>query len=162
VFSQEVAYVIEYFHGLVLKFVGDAVICYFPSSSQIADDIVLCGEAILYVVKDAINPLLLQMGHDGIEVKITSDYGKHTIVRYGSDSKRSHIDIISVTMNLTAKMQSVARGGQMIIGKTLYDKLSQGVQTIFKEASLPKTKWNYYHNLAELKPYQLFVQVGSL
>src|SRR5690349_17378982 len=30
VFSQEVAYVIERFQGLVLKFVGDAAIAYFP------------------------------------------------------------------------------------------------------------------------------------
>jgi adenylate cyclase len=110
------------FYGLVLKFVGDAVIGYFPSS-QTVDEIVLCREAIVYVVKDAINPLLLQMGHAGVEVKITSDFGQHTIVRYGSDRERSHIDIISATMNLTAKMQSVARGSQMIIGKALHEKL---------------------------------------
>src|ERR687886_1975716 len=61
VFSQEVAYVIERFRGFVLKFVGDAAIGYFPSSQNF-DDIVLCGKAIVYVVRDAINPLLLQMG----------------------------------------------------------------------------------------------------
>ena len=60
------------------------------------------------MVKHAINPLLLQMGHDGIDAKITSDFGQHTILRYGSDYNRSHVDIISATMNLAAKMQSVA------------------------------------------------------
>jgi hypothetical protein len=41
----------------VLKFMGDAVIGYFPYSSQIdVDDIVLCGESIVHVVRDAINP----------------------------------------------------------------------------------------------------------
>jgi adenylate cyclase len=94
VFSQEVSYIIEHFGGFVLKFVGDASIGYFPSS-QNPDDIVLCGESVVYVVRDAINPLLLQMGHAGIEVKVTSDYGKHTIVRYGSDRERSYVDIIS-------------------------------------------------------------------
>jgi adenylate cyclase len=155
VFSQEVAYVIEFFRGLVLKFVGDAVIGYFPSNQTI-DDIVLCGEAIVYVVRDAINPLLLQMGHDGVKIKITSDYGQHTIVRYGSDPERSHIDIISATMNLTAKMQSVTKGGQMTIGKILHEKLGDGLQRIFEKASLPENSWNY-HNLAEQKPYQLFI-----
>jgi adenylate cyclase len=155
VFSQEVAYVIERFRGYVLKFVGDAAIGYFPSSQNL-DDIVLCGESIVYVVRYAINPLLLQMGHKGIEVKVTSDYGQHTIVRYGSDRERSHVDIISATMNLAAKMQSVTRGSQMVIGKILYEKLSDNWQQIFKKAKLDQIKWSY-HNLAEQKPYQLYI-----
>ena len=155
VFSQEVSYIIEYFGGLVLKFVGDASIGYFPSSQNF-DDRVLCGESVVYVVRNAINPLLLQMGHSGIEVKVTSDYGQHTIVRYGSDRERSHVDIISATMNLAAKMQSVTRGGQMVIGDSLYKKLSHDLQRRFEKVNLDQIKWNY-HNLAEQKPYQLYI-----
>jgi adenylate cyclase len=155
VFSQEVSYIIEHFGGFVLKFVGDASIGYFPSSQNF-DDIVLCGESVVYVVRNAINPLLLQMGHSGIEVKVTSDYGQHTIVRYGSDRERSHVDIISATMNLAAKMQSVTRGGQMVIGDSLYTKLSHDLQRRFEKVNLDQIKWNY-HNLAEQKPYQLYI-----
>ena len=155
VFSQEVSYIIQHFGGFVLKFVGDASIGYFPSSQNL-DDIVLCGESVVYVVRNAINPLLLQMGHGGIEVKVTSDYGQHTIVRYGSDRERSPVDIISVTMNLAAKMQSVTRGSQMVIGNSLYEKLSDDLQRIFEKANLDQIKWNY-HNFAEQKPYQLYI-----
>ncbi len=155
VFSQEVSYIIEHFGGFVLKFVGDASVGYFPSSQNF-DDIVLCGESVVYVVENAINPLLLQMGHSGIEVKVTSDYGQHTIVRYGSDRERSHVDIISATMNLAAKMQSVTRGGQMVIGDSLYKKLSHDLQRRFEKVNLDQIKWNY-HNLAEQKPYQLYI-----
>jgi adenylate cyclase len=156
VFSQEVSYIIEHFGGFVLKFVGDASIGYFPASENL-DDIVLCGESVVYVVRNAINPLLLQMGHAGIEVKVTSDYGKHTIVRYGSDSERSHVDIISTTMNFAAKMQSVTRGSQMVIGNSLYEKLSDDLQRTFEKANLDQIKWNY-HNLAEQEPYQLYIR----
>ncbi|MDQ4066051.1 MAG: adenylate/guanylate cyclase domain-containing protein [Thermoproteota archaeon] len=155
VFSQEVSYIIEHFGGFVLKFVGDASIGYFPSSQNF-DDIVLCGESVVYVVRNAINPLLLQMGHAGIEVKVTSDYGQHTIVRYGSDQEKSYVDIISATMNLAAKMQSVTRGGQMVIGDSLYKKLSHDLQGRFEKVNLDQIKWNY-HNLAEQKPYQLYI-----
>lgn len=155
VFSQEVSYIIEHFGGFVLKFVGDASIGYFLSNQNF-DDIVLCGESVVYVVRNAINPLLLQMGHAGIEVKVTSDYGQHTIVRYGSDHERSHVDIISATMNLAAKMQSVTKGGQMVIGNSLYNKLSDHLQQRFEKANLDQIKWNY-HNLAEQKPYQLYI-----
>lgn len=155
VFSQEVSHIIEYFGGLVLKFVGDASIGYFPYSQNL-NDIVLCGESVVYVVRNAINPLLLQMGHAGIEVKVTSDYGQHTVVRYGSDRERSHVDIISATMNLAAKMQSVTKGSQMVIGNSLYGKLSYEFRQIFEKANLEQIKWDY-HNLAEQKPYQLYI-----
>ena len=155
VFTQEVSYVIEHFGGYVLKFVGDACIGYFPSSQNF-DNIIFCGESVFYVVRNAINPLLLQMGHAGIEVKVTSDYGAHTIVRYGSDRERAHVDIISAAMNLAAKMQSVTRGGQMVIGDSLYKKLSDDLQQRFEKANLDQIKWNY-HNLAEQKPYQLYI-----
>jgi adenylate cyclase len=155
VFSQEVSYIIEYFGGLVLKFVGDASIGYFPYSQNL-DDIVSCGESVVYVVRNAINPLLLQMGHAGIEVKVTSDFGQHTVVRYGSDRERSHVDIISATMNLAAKMQSVTKGSQMVIGNSLYGKLSYEFRQIFEKANLEQIKWDY-HNLAEQKPYQLYI-----
>lgn len=155
VFTQEVSYVIEHFGGSVLKFVGDACIGYFPSGQNF-DNIVFCGESVVRVVRNAINPLLLQMGYAGIEVKVTSDYGPHTIVRYGSDRERSHVDIISATMNLAAKMQSVTRGGQMVIGNSLYKKLSDDLQQRFEKANLDQIKWNY-HNLAEQKPYQLYI-----
>jgi adenylate cyclase len=155
VFSQEASYIIERSGGFLLKFVGDASIGYFPSTQNL-DDVVICGQSIVHVVRNAINPLLLQMGHAGIEVKVTADHGQHTIVRYGSDDERSHVDIISATMNLAAKMQSVARGGQMVIGKSIYDKLCYDLQKIFEKSNLDQIKWNY-HNLAEEKPYQLYV-----
>jgi class 3 adenylate cyclase len=155
VFSQEASYIIDHFGGLLLKFVGDASIGYFPSSQNF-DDIVICGQSIVQIARNAINRLLLQMGHAGIEVKVTSDYGQRTIVRYGSDHERSHVDIISATMNLAAKMQSVAVASQMVIGNSLYDKLSEDLQQIFAKANLEQIKWNY-HNLAEKKPYQLYI-----
>ncbi len=81
--------------------------------------------------------------------------GEHTILRYGSHRERSHVDIISATMNLAAKMQSVSRGGQMVIGKVLYEGLSDELQQTFEKENLDQIRWNY-HNLAEKKPYQLY------
>jgi class 3 adenylate cyclase len=66
------------------------------------------------------------------------------------------VDIISATMNLAAKMQSVTRGSQMVIGNALYEKLSDELQQIFEKANLGQIKWNY-HNLAEQNPYQLYI-----
>jgi class 3 adenylate cyclase len=59
-------------------------------------------------------------------------------------------------MNLAAKMQSVASANEMVIGNSLYKKLSDNLQQIFEKANLDEIKWNY-HNLAEQKPYQLYI-----
>jgi class 3 adenylate cyclase len=97
------------------------------------------------------------MGHGGIRVKITSDYGQHTIVRYGSDPKRSHIDLISITMNLAAKMQSVTEADHMVIGKELYHRLDHHKQQIiFEKLDSGKIDWNY-HASDGREPYQLYV-----
>jgi adenylate cyclase len=160
VFSQEAAYVFERFGGLVLKFIGDSVIGYFPCANDQKnnniDHIVSCGKSLVHVVREAINPLLLQMGHNGIEIKVTSDYGIHTIVRYGSDPEQSHVDIISTTMNIAAKMQFAAKGGQMVIGKRLYERLSDDLQKIFVKDKVGKKKWNYQIS-SKQQPYQLYI-----
>src|SRR5579885_496677 len=60
-FSQEMAYVIEHYGGLVLKFVGDAVIGYFPSdgkSNKTATKVACCAYAMNHVISDSVNPLL--------------------------------------------------------------------------------------------------------
>jgi class 3 adenylate cyclase len=59
-------------------------------------------------------------------------------------------------MNLAAKMQSVAKGSQMVIGNILYERLSNDRQMIFEKIKLDQVSWNY-HNLAEQKPYELYI-----
>jgi hypothetical protein len=53
-------------------------------------------------------------------------------------------------------MQSIAKGSQMIIGEVLHEKLSEDRQQMFEKVNLDQFKWNY-HNLAEQKPYQLYI-----
>jgi len=167
VFSQETAFVIEHFGGYVLKFVGDTAIGYFPSQGTSSvkgnedtnhiDRIILCGDTIVQVVRNAINPLLLAQGYyKGIEVKVTADYGEHTIVRYGSDKEKSHIDIISATMNLAAKMQSLSRASQMIIGYHLFVRLSKEIQEKFSNADVRDYGWTYRY-FADSGPYDLYM-----
>jgi class 3 adenylate cyclase len=61
-------------------------------------------------------------------------------------------------MNLAAKMQSVARGGQMIIGEKLYDKLDADTKTKFAKAVLDKNRINCTGGLCN----RLFVFVYEL
>src|SRR5574337_389771 len=77
VFSQEMAYVVEHYGGLVLKFVGDAVIGYFPSnriSTKTAMNLAFCAYAMNRVINESINPVLQEERLPILQIKISADF----------------------------------------------------------------------------------------
>lgn len=135
-FSQEMSYVIEQFHGYVLKFVGDAVIGYFVEhkTDQVPAvyNVVACAESMMKVVKQGINPILVEKaGLSEISVKIGVDYGNNVIVRYGADEKKAYVDLLGPTMNIASKIQNLAKPNQIIVGQNAYDRLDSYMQDFF-------------------------------
>ncbi|RPI80856.1 MAG: adenylate/guanylate cyclase domain-containing protein, partial [Nitrosopumilales archaeon] len=60
-FSYEMSSVVESYDGYVLKYVGDAVIAFFPSDSNkylTYDNAVRCAKSMITVLKNGINPIL--------------------------------------------------------------------------------------------------------
>jgi len=137
-FSQEMSYVIEQFHGYVLKFVGDAVIGYFveTKTDQIPSvyNTVACAESMIKVVKQGINPILIEkVGLSEIGIKIGIDFGINTVVRYGADEQEAHVDLLGPTMNVASKIQNLAKPNQIIVGQDAYDKLDPYMQGFFSD-----------------------------
>ena len=137
-FSQEMSYVIEQFHGYVLKFVGDAVIGYFVENE--ADQIpaayntVACAESMIKVVKQGINPILIEkVGLSEISIKIGIDFGNNTVVRYGADEQKAYVDLLGPTMNVASKIQNLAKPNQIIVGQNIYNKLDPYMQEFFSD-----------------------------
>src|SRR5574340_297709 len=157
-FSQEMAYIVESYDGSVLKYVGDAVIGYFPERKALATakNAVFCAKAMVSVIENAINPTLQKAGYQSLQIKITMDFGDNNIVRYGSDIQKSHIDIIGLSVNLAAKMQSLGKPNQLIIGNQVFLKLSPQLKTCFKKIKVNSKVWPY-HDLVSKSPYPLFL-----
>ena len=137
-FSQEMSYVIEQFHGYVLKFVGDAVIGYFVENetNQIPAiyEAVACAESMIKIVKQGINPILIEKaGLSEISVKIGIDFGSNVVVRYGADEKKAYVDLLGPTMNVASKIQNLAKPDQIIVGQEVYDKLDSCMQEFFSD-----------------------------
>lgn len=157
-FSQEMAYVIEQFDGYVLKFVGDAVLGFFASNRSdyfVANKIVACMKMMLKVVDGAINPVFEHNSYPKLQVKVTVDYGDCSIVRYGSDKHKSHIDLIGLTLNLAAKMQQVTKSGQVTIGEHVYEKLRSSNKEHFAQIKSNSKSWKY-HGLEDSRTYRLY------
>ncbi|MDH5665585.1 MAG: adenylate/guanylate cyclase domain-containing protein [Nitrosopumilus sp.] len=162
-FSQEMSYVIEQFGGYVLKFVGDAVIGYFVENeaNQIpaAYSAVACAESMIKVVKQGINPILVEkIGLSEIDVKIGVDFGKNVVVRYGADEKKAFVDLLGPTMNMASKIQNLAKPNQIIVGQKVYDKLDPYMQEFFSDMTVKQLPHplQYYSEDSE-RIYRVYV-----
>ena len=155
-FAQEMAYTVTQFGGYMLKFVGDAVLAYFNAENDLiypADNIVNCAKSMLRVLTDGINPILTISGYPPLAAKIGIDHGQNIIVRYGSDKRKSHVDILGPSMNMAAKIQNMAKPNQLLIGGDVYTKLHPETQKSFTRKIFSKTKWKYHHRVTgELYP----------
>jgi adenylate cyclase len=124
VFSQEVGLAIGGYGGYVLKYVGDAVIAIFPSefdSYKACENAINCARGILYLIKQCINPAFKIYGLPELTVKIGLDYGNALVVLYGKSLQKAHVDLISSSMGITAKITTVAQPNEIVIGQSIYN-----------------------------------------
>ena len=144
-FAQEMALAIKQHNGFVLKFVGDAVIGYFIHTSVLiaADNAVSCAQRMIQIMDQGVNPILNNYDYPDLLLHIGLDYGDNMIVRYGSDKEKSHVDILGPTMNIAAKIQSMANTQQILIGQHVYDKIHPTVQQKFKKETWSESEWKY-------------------
>ncbi len=145
-FAQEMARVVTRHGGLVLKFVGDAVLSYFvadENSLRAADSAVRCAIAMVDVIKRGINPILTRAGSPELAVKIGIDYGTGIVVRYGADEQKSYVDILGPPMNIAAKIQARARPNQILVGHDVYTRLHPTMQAEFAEVAWGAGEWKY-------------------
>ena len=156
-FAQEMALAIRQHSGYVLKFVGDAVIGYFMHTSVLiaADNAVSCAQRMIQIMDQGVNPILNNYDYPDLLLHIGLDYGDNMIVRYGSDKEKSHVDILGPTMNIAAKIQSMAKPQQILIGHDVYEKIHPSLQQKFKKESWSKSEWKYNDKRTGL-PYTVY------
>ncbi len=150
-FSQEMGSVIRQHHGYVLKFVGDAVIGYFVAENDsllTTSNAVNCAKSMISVIQKGINPILNQYDYPDLKVKIGVDFGQNIIVRYGADKVNSHVDLIGPVMNISAKIQSMAKPNQILIGSDVYDRLHPNSQKEYKQIIWKNDEWKYRSRLS--------------
>ena len=145
-FTQEMASVVAAYGGLVLKFVGDAVIGYFlaaKNSLLAADRAVSCAKSMLTVIREGINPILEQYYYPELQVRIGIDHGENIVVKYGMGKDGSHVDLIGRSMNMAAKIQSMAKPNQILVGEHVYIRLHPSTQKEFEIIIWEDSIWVY-------------------
>ena len=131
--------------GYVLKYVGDAVIAFFPGQFNkllACDKAVQCANSMITVIKNGINPILNQYNYPELCIKIGIDEGENVIVQYGHD-KSSLIDILGYGMSITAKLTSLTNPNKITIDEDIYDILHPEIKSKFTEIKHDVEKWKY-------------------
>jgi class 3 adenylate cyclase len=144
-FTYEISQVIYNHKGYVLKYVGDAVISFFPAVYNkllACDRAVQCSKSMLAVVKNGINPILNQYDYPELNVKIGMDEGENVIVQYGHD-RSSPIDILGYCMNIAAKITSLTVPNNISIGQYVYEMLHPSIKSKFSELKFSADEWRY-------------------
>jgi adenylate cyclase len=142
-FAHEMTNTVRSYGGYVLKYVGDAIIAFFPSGYNkllACDKAVQCANSMITVIKNGINPILNQNDYPEVKVKIGLDEGKSVIVQYGHD-KSSLIDLIGYSVNISAKITSLTYPNTITIGEGVYRALRAQMRMKFKEVKFEH--WKY-------------------
>lgn len=143
-FTHEISSVVESYNGYVLKYVGDAIISFFPCGFNkylISDKSVQCAKSMINVIKNGINPILTKHDYPELSVKIGIDEGEDVVVQYGYD-KSSLIDILGYSMNVAAKITSLTAANKISVGNTVYKLLHPTIQSKFELLSVDQG-WKY-------------------
>ena len=143
-FTHEISSVVESYNGYVLKYVGDAIISFFPCGFNkylISDKSVQCAKSMINVIKNGINPILTKHDYPELSVKIGIDEGEDVVVQYGYD-KSSLIDILGYSMNVAAKITSLTAANKISVGNAVYKLIHPTIQSKFELLSVDQG-WKY-------------------
>jgi adenylate cyclase len=168
-FSREMSLIIEAYGGYILKYMGDAILAFFPVN--IVNDPYLpcinainCARSMIKVVQHGINPILEQYGYPEMGVRIGIDIGdQNAVLQYGWDVyrlndnnddntqnrsivKTPHYDIIGYTVNVAVKMTGLAKPNQVAIGQLVYEALDEKQKLAFEILNVGTDVWSYVSN----------------
>ena len=159
-FSQEMSFTILNFEGYVLKYVGDAVIAYFPADTNFymaSDTAVNCARSMVTILQQGINPILNQYDYPELKVKIGIDSGVHSVIQYGVGEK-SHVDILGYGISMASKIAAVAKPDQIVTSESIYQGMHPSARTRFSEVKLDSS-WTFIDERTS-EIYRLYASDG--
>jgi adenylate cyclase len=160
-FSHQISHVVDSHGGYVLKYVGDAVISFFPGrvnnkkKYHASDTAVECGKSMIKAIKEEINVILHKIyKYPELFAKIGIDAGENAIVQFGYE-QLSPIDLLGYSMNIASKITSLTGANKVSIGENIYKSLDRKAQKEFHELSISDGRWKYI-NYGTDKPYKVY------
>ena len=163
IFVLEMSLIIDNFNGYIFKTGGDSVIGIFPADvnlNSMCDLAVQAAMLMRSIVEDVINPVFANNGLPEIGCHIGVDIGNVTVDRHGARNIASFDEIIGHAMNLTAKIQSLAKHNEILLGRRLYEILFYRLQEQCTEVHFSQSDWSLWDPVED-KRYQIYLFSGK-
>jgi class 3 adenylate cyclase len=121
IFLNAMATIVNNFGGKIIKNAGDALLYYFPKSSDVNNeagfkDVLECGITMI-AAHGMINSKMQSESLPSINYRISADYGELHLAKSSSSQGE---DLFGSAVNICAKINSKAPANQMVIGDDLY------------------------------------------
>ena len=130
-----------------------------------------CGRSMVRIILQGMNPILNQFDYPELGVRIGIDLGENAIIQYGFDIhkcdhdklvKEPHYDILGHTINMAVKMTSLASPNRMVIGQSVYRKLTDKEhRSKFKMLKVRPSSWTYVDESSG-KMYSLYTDISTV
>jgi class 3 adenylate cyclase len=159
-FLHELSSVVKNYYGYILKYVGDEVIAFFPTSFNkylYCVTAVQCAKSMINVIENGINPVLEKdkNNYPKLAVKIGIDEGENLAIKYEFD-KSAPIDLVGYPMNIAAKITSLTGPNKMSIGNNVYKILHHSLKSKFKKMNIKEIDEWKYNDLENNMPYKVY------
>lgn len=144
-FTQEMSFTVSRFNGYVLKYVGDAIIAYFPADANYnvrCNAAINCSYAMIRVLEEGVNSIFREHGLGGLQVKIGIETGEHSVIQY-TLGKNSQVDILGYGISMAAKLSTLARPNQVVISHAIYFGMHPSFRKKFIQMDLDPRTWKY-------------------
>ena len=132
IFLNNMAKVVYSSNGDILKIMGDSLLFYFQDTCYHENnsgflDAMECGFSMINM-HDKLNDILERYALPSIDFRISFDYGNVTVMK----TKNGLIDLVGPTINTCSKINALSDRNNMVIGRTVYEKIKTFDQFIFK------------------------------
>jgi two-component system, OmpR family, response regulator ChvI len=121
IFINTMAVLAKNYGAKIIKNAGDALIFYFPETSDSSNEVALKDmlECIttMTLARDIINAKMHSENLPSVSYRISADYGR---VELASSTSSKSEDLFGSTMNICAKINSMAEPNGIVIGGDLY------------------------------------------
>jgi len=122
IFINTMALLAKNYGAKIIKNAGDGLIFYFPDSSDPANetafkDILECYNTMI-LARDVINRKLHSESLPSVDYRISADYGS---VEVATSTSSKGEDLFGSTMNICAKINSMAEPNGIVIGGDIYE-----------------------------------------
>jgi len=129
-YLSRVIEVIQRHDGIIVDFLGDAVLAFFDSlddGEAEAVRLAVCCALELLEATEEFNQEAAEKGHPPLETGIGLNFGEVVVGNIGSPA-RTKYGIVGGPVNLTQRIQAQAEGGEVVISQEVHDLLPDQIQ----------------------------------